>query len=67
MLAVRRRRAFVGRTSEIDLFRAALEAAEPLISVLHVHGPGGIGTVTVAYRSVTGYSRTPERSCATRL
>jgi hypothetical protein len=43
LLASRRRRRFVGRTSEVELFRVALEAAEPPFSVLHVHGPAGIG------------------------
>lgn len=44
VLAAERRRAFVGRVSETELFRAALEGDEPpLFSVLYVHGPGGIG------------------------
>lgn len=39
-----RRRAFVGRGPEIELFRQAVEApGEPPFTVLHVHGPGGIG------------------------
>jgi AAA ATPase domain len=43
LLASRRRRRFVGRGSEIELFRVALESAEPLFSMLHIHGPAGIG------------------------
>jgi hypothetical protein len=43
LLASRRRRRFVGRASEIELFRVALESAEPLFSMLHIHGPAGIG------------------------
>ena len=43
LLASRRRRLFVGRGSEIELFRVALESAEPLFSMLHIHGPAGIG------------------------
>jgi energy-coupling factor transporter ATP-binding protein EcfA2 len=43
LLASRRRRRFVGRASEIELVRVALESAEPPFSVLHVHGPAGIG------------------------
>jgi energy-coupling factor transporter ATP-binding protein EcfA2 len=43
LLASRRRRRFVGRISEIELFRVALESAEPLFSMLHIHGPAGIG------------------------
>lgn len=42
-LATRRRRGFVGRAAEQELFRAALAASEPPFAVLHVHGPGGIG------------------------
>jgi replication-associated recombination protein RarA len=43
LLASRRRRRFVGRASEIELFRVALDSADPLFSMLHVHGPAGIG------------------------
>jgi hypothetical protein len=43
LLLSRRRRRFVGRASEIELFQAALDSAEPPFSVLHVHGPPGIG------------------------
>jgi energy-coupling factor transporter ATP-binding protein EcfA2 len=43
VLASRRRRRFVGRASEIELFRVALDAAEPPFSMLHIHGPAGIG------------------------
>jgi hypothetical protein len=42
-LAERRRRLFVGRSSELELMRAALDPAEPMFSVLYIHGPGGIG------------------------
>lgn len=47
VLAARRRRMFVGRASEVELFRLALEDAEPPFSVLHIHGPGGIGKTTL--------------------
>jgi hypothetical protein len=43
LLASRRRRRFVGRASEIELFRVALASAEPPFSMLHLHGPAGIG------------------------
>jgi AAA ATPase domain len=43
LLASHRRRRFVGRTSEIELVQLALESAEPPFSMLHLHGPGGIG------------------------
>ena len=42
-LASRRRRCFVGRDAELELVRAALDAAEPPFSVLWLTGPGGIG------------------------
>jgi hypothetical protein len=38
-----RRRRFIGRAGELELFRAALEGPEPPFTVLHVHGPGGVG------------------------
>jgi hypothetical protein len=43
LLATRRRRYFVGRDAEQELFRAALAAAEAPFAVLYLHGPGGIG------------------------
>jgi energy-coupling factor transporter ATP-binding protein EcfA2 len=43
LLASRRRGRFVGRASEIELFRVALDSPEPPFLVLHVHGPAGIG------------------------
>lgn len=42
-LAVARRGRFVGRSAELDRFRAALLADEPPFAVLHVFGPGGVG------------------------
>jgi hypothetical protein len=38
-----RRRRFVGRAAEVELFRGAITAPEPPFSVLWVHGPGGVG------------------------
>lgn len=44
VLVESRRSRFVGRSAELELFRAALqEAVAPPFSVLHLHGPGGIG------------------------
>jgi hypothetical protein len=37
-----RRRRFVGREAEIEIFRAALLADEPPFVVLHLHGAGGV-------------------------
>lgn len=42
-----RRRAFVGRDAELELFASALAAPEPPFVVLHLHGPGGIGKSTL--------------------
>ena len=47
LLASRRRRRFVGRASEIELVRVALASAEPPFSILHVHGPAGIGKTSL--------------------
>jgi hypothetical protein len=38
-----RRRRFVGRAAELELFRGALGAADPPFSVLWIYGPGGWG------------------------
>lgn len=43
LLESRRQRRFVGRAAEVELVRSAVEAAESSFSVLHIHGPGGIG------------------------
>ena len=47
LLATRRRRYFVGRLAETELFRAALGASEAPFAVLHIHGPGGLGKTTL--------------------
>jgi hypothetical protein len=47
LLASRRRRRFVGRASEMELFRVALDSAEPPFSLLHIHGPAGIGKTSL--------------------
>jgi hypothetical protein len=44
LLASRRQRRFVGRASEVELFRVALDSPEPPFLLLHIHGPPGIGT-----------------------
>ena len=43
MVAAERRRRFVGRTSELTLFAAALATDRPAFAVLHVNGVGGVG------------------------
>ena len=47
LLASRRRRRFVGRASEVELFRVALESPEPPFLLLHLHGPPGIGKTSL--------------------
>ena len=49
-LAAARRQAFVGRVSELDLFRSALSEDPPPFSVLFLHGPGGIGKSALLQR-----------------
>lgn len=48
LLANARKRSFVGRQSEIQLFDRALAAAIPDYVLLYVHGPGGQGKTTLA-------------------
>jgi hypothetical protein len=47
LLRSRRRHRFVGRSSEVELFRAALDAPEPSFLSLHLHGPPGIGKTSL--------------------
>jgi hypothetical protein len=49
VLADRRRRAFVGRAAELDIFREALGGPA---QVVYVHGPGGIGKTSLLLRYV---------------
>ncbi len=46
-LSAERRRRFVGRANERNLFQAALTAANLPFHVLHVFGPGGVGKTTL--------------------
>ena len=46
-LSMERRRRFVGRVAERDLFRSAISADEPPFNVLYVFGPGGVGKTTL--------------------
>jgi len=45
-----RQRRFVGRHNELELFQSALTAAQPPYSVIHVHGPGGVGKTSLLAR-----------------
>jgi hypothetical protein len=46
-LSSARQRRFVGRSAELELFRAALSRDAPDFAVLHIHGPGGMGKTTL--------------------
>jgi hypothetical protein len=42
-----RRRRFVGRAAEIELFESALSASDPGFNLIYVFGPGGIGKTSL--------------------
>lgn len=44
-----RRKRFMGRTAELELFRTALEQAVPDFAVLFLYGPGGVGKTTLLH------------------
>lgn len=46
-LASARRKRFVGRSREIQMFQAALQAEAPPFQILYLYGPGGIGKTTL--------------------
>ena len=47
VLASYRQRRFVGRASEVELLRSAMESPEPPFAVLHLNGPPGIGKTSL--------------------
>ncbi|MFF9019311.1 AAA family ATPase [Streptomyces eurythermus] len=49
-LRTARNKTFVGRSGELDRFRAALEGVQGVGPVLYVHGPGGVGKSTLLRR-----------------
>ena len=53
LLASRRQLRFVGRASEVELFRIALDSPDQPFALLHIHGPPGIGKTTL----LDAYSR----------
>lgn len=61
VLADRRRRGFVGRGAETELFRLAVESDEPPFSVLYVHGPAGTGKTSLLDRFTEQAVRTGAR------
>jgi chromosomal replication initiation ATPase DnaA len=42
-----RRSNFIGRSSEQELFRAAIEQEFPKFNILYLYGPGGVGKTTL--------------------
>ena len=48
-LATARRRRFVGRLAEIELFRSALDGNDAPFVVLHLAGAGGVGKTTLLH------------------
>ncbi|GAB4543057.1 MAG: hypothetical protein Kow0063_35800 [Anaerolineae bacterium] len=46
-LTATRRRFFVGRRAELELFRQALSAKDSSFAVLYLFGPGGVGKTTL--------------------
>ncbi|WP_199304189.1 hypothetical protein [Microcoleus sp. FACHB-1515] len=46
-LYAERRRQFVGRIEELNLFRSILKATEMPVALLHIFGPGGVGKTTL--------------------
>ncbi len=49
-IAAARRRGFVGRVAELELFSALITSPEPMVAVLFVHGPAGVGKSTLLRR-----------------
>lgn len=64
-LAAARESGFFGRQAELDLFRVALAASDPPFTILHVHGPGGVGKTTLL-RQLEGLATDAGR-CVVRL
>lgn len=48
-LSAARRGRFVGRLTELELFRSALLSTEPPFAVLYIYGPGGVGKTTLLH------------------
>lgn len=61
-LSQARRQRFVGRSAELELFRAALSRDVPDFAVLHLHGPGGMGKTTLL-RQFAQIAEKADRPC----
>lgn len=51
-LEANRRRQFVGRREELDLFEKVLGEPQPQIALIHVFGPGGVGKTSLLHEFV---------------
>jgi hypothetical protein len=51
-LAAARRRFFIGRRAEKQMFQEALAAVEPPFFVLHIYGPGGVGKTSLLHELI---------------
>ncbi|HYN72858.1 MAG TPA: ATP-binding protein [Nakamurella sp.] len=49
-IAAARRRGFVGRVAELEMFSALIASPDPMVAVLFVHGPAGVGKSTLLRR-----------------
>ena len=49
-IAAARRRGFVGRVAELELFSTLIASHDPMVAVLFVHGPAGVGKSTLLRR-----------------
>lgn len=45
-----RRRGFVGRVAELELFSSLIRSTDPMVAVVFVHGPAGVGKSTLMRR-----------------
>lgn len=49
-IAAARRRGFIGRVAELELFSSLIRSADPMVAVVFVHGPAGVGKSTLLRR-----------------
>ena len=58
-----RRRRFIGRDTEVELFRSIVTADAPPVAVLFVHGPGGVGKTAL----LAAFARVADEAGATTV
>ena len=59
-LAAGRRKHFVGRQSEVSMFRSAIAAKRLPFHVLYIVGPGGVGKSSLIAQFITIATTEPE-------